>query len=163
MELTTRLATREDLDELVSIYVEMERHFCGPDYTVARDLRDRLELALFGHRPSSEAVIAISNQRIVGLSLISLLFPGDGASTTAFIMELFVSATGRGSGVGRTLMSALIDLALERGYSRLEWTTEAHNSSAQEFYRRYGAAEVNRVFYRLDQKSLQGNASGTKR
>jgi GNAT superfamily N-acetyltransferase len=78
-------------------------------------------------------------------------------------MELFVSASGRGSGVGRALMAALIDLALERGYSRLEWTTEAHNSSAQEFYRRYDAAEVNRVFYRLDRKSLQGKASGNKR
>jgi ribosomal protein S18 acetylase RimI-like enzyme len=54
------------------------------------------------------------------------------------VEDVFVRADARGTGLGRTLVSAAIDRARERGCRRMELDTGADNAPAQGLYRSLG-------------------------
>ena len=50
-------------------------------------------------------------------------------------------------------------LAVDRGYGRLDWTTDEGNDGAQAFYERLGAKRIQqKVYYRLDAGALRAYA-----
>ena len=56
--------------------------------------------------------------------------------------DFFVEELYRSQGVGTALWQHLLNIARERGYSRLEWSVLNWNVSANEFYRRRGANPI---------------------
>ena len=56
-----------------------------------------------------------------------------------YVEDLFVREAFRGRGLGRALLATLADLAVSRGYGRVEWAVLDWNSAAIGFYRRLGA------------------------
>jgi ribosomal protein S18 acetylase RimI-like enzyme len=65
--------------------------------------------------------------------------------------ELYVGAAARGAGVGEALMRALARIAVARGCTRVDWSTQRDNAGALAFYGRIGAKAVeDKVYLRLD-------------
>ena len=56
--------------------------------------------------------------------------PGD----DVYLEDLFVTPSARGQGVGRALITDLIDLAREQGWHRLYWNTNHDNATARRLY-----------------------------
>jgi GNAT superfamily N-acetyltransferase len=59
-----------------------------------------------------------------------------------YLEDLFVRPSARGSGLGKALLTTLVDIAGERGYGRVEWAVLDWNDPAQGFYRSLGAAPM---------------------
>jgi GNAT superfamily N-acetyltransferase len=58
---------------------------------------------------------------------------------TLVLKELYVDERARGSGVGKALMTAVIDEGRRIGAARLQWVVLARNDDAKRFYGRFGA------------------------
>lgn len=153
-EVSTRLAERADLDTVAALSHEMERHYDGPDAAPLATIRPRVEAALFGPRPLAEALLAELAGRAEGVAVFQPLFPARSHTTGLLLKDLFVLPRARGKGIGRALMRALAGLALERGYTRMDWTTERDNLRARSFYRDLGAVEEEKSYYRLREAGL---------
>jgi GNAT superfamily N-acetyltransferase len=83
-----------------------------------------------------------------GLRDLGLSFPA-GAGISLVMKELFVAEHGRGQGVGKALLSALVDVAEREGCERFDWSTDGTNSSAQAFYAAVHATPYNKQAYRV--------------
>lgn len=58
-----------------------------------------------------------------------------------YLEDLFVAPRSRGSGAGRALIEALLELARERGWARLYWHTREDNLDARRLYDRFAEAD----------------------
>lgn len=72
-----------------------------------------------------------------------------------WLEDLFVLPEMRGRGYGKKLLLHLAGIAVERGYSRYEWTVLDWNIPSIEFYEALGALPLNGwTTYRLDGEAL---------
>ena len=67
---------------------------------------------------------------------------------TCYLEDLFVEPAARGKGLGRALIKDVLNLARERGCSRLYWHTRADNRDARRLYDTFAPAD-DFVRYRL--------------
>ncbi|MDE2427750.1 MAG: GNAT family N-acetyltransferase [Burkholderiales bacterium] len=58
------------------------------------------------------------------------------------LKKLYVTATARQLGIGRTLMETVIGHARQYGCGRLKWDVLPDNCNAKRFYRRLGGEPV---------------------
>lgn len=112
---------------------------------VLDSIRQWLDASLaddFGGR----SLVAVIDGRVVGFISISTTnhFTGE---TDAYIGELMVDENHAGCGVGRALVAAAEQAAVEEGFKRIALTTGAANEGALSFYDRLGyqADDVNLV------------------
>ncbi len=85
------------------------------------------------------------------MAAYSFLWPTVGLTRSLYLKELYVAQACRGRGIGRLLMQALFGLAAKHGCSRVEWTTDRGNTSAQAFYHRLGLpVHASKLFYRAE-------------
>lgn len=81
-----------------------------------------------------------------------------------WLEDLFVIPAMRGRGHGKTLLLHLAQLAVDRQYSRFEWTVLDWNTSAIAFYEALGASPMDEwITYRLDGAALRAAAQGSSR
>ncbi len=79
-----------------------------------------------------------------------------------WLEDLYVAPEQRGSGLGKAMLARLAEIALERGYKRVEWWVLRWNEPALGFYRRLGAEDLDEwVHYRIDREALQQLGSGS--
>ncbi len=77
------------------------------------------------------------------------------ANGELYLEDLYVMPEYRGSGLGRGLLLSLAELAVERGYARLEWAVLDWNQPAIDFYRSLGAVAMDEwTVYRLSGEAL---------
>jgi len=106
--------------------------------------------ALFGPKPRAEAVIA----RFDNFSTF-LGKPG------LYLEDLFVRPAYRGRAIGKSLLSYLAALALERDCGRFQWQVLDWNKPSRDFYERLGAqADAAWVNYRMTGDALRRLAEG---
>ncbi|MEW6435629.1 MAG: GNAT family N-acetyltransferase [Pseudomonadota bacterium] len=99
--------------------------------------------------PSSPifARIAKNDNTVVGFS-VSVLHEGTWVTAPiCYLEDLFVEPAYRGKGVGRLLIRDLVELAKDRGWSRLYWHTR-ENNPARRLYDEFIEAD-DFVRYRL--------------
>lgn len=68
------------------------------------------------------------------------------AGTDCLLEDLFVAESARGSGLGRALVAAARDRALERGARRMELDVNERNAPALALYRSFGFATESAAF-----------------
>jgi GNAT superfamily N-acetyltransferase len=136
-DLIRRLARFEKLEDQVKLTEEL------------------LAAGLFGVRPYAESVLAEVDGRPVGFALFFHNFSTFLARPGLFLEDLFVLPEHRGLGIGRTLLTYLARLAVERGCGRLEWSVLDWNKEAISFYERLGArANSEWTTYRIAGEAL---------
>ena len=133
----TRLATRAD----VPVIVELIRDLAVYEHLehLATATPARLEVELFGDRPTCECIIGEHDGAPVGFALFFHNFSTYLCRKGLYLEDLFVRPTARGTGMGKRLLQALAQVAVERGCGRFEWSVLDWNVDAQGFYERMGA------------------------
>lgn len=109
-----------------------------------------LEEYLFGDKVAAEVVIAYSHDLPVGFALFFNSFSTFLGKPGIYLEDLFVLEEQRGKGYGKALLTFLANMAVEKGYGRLEWAVLDWNEPSIEFYKSLGASMlddwiVNRV------------------
>lgn len=100
---------------------------------------DAMARHLFGPDPAAEVLIAEVDDVPVGFALFFPTFSTFRAQRGLWLEDLFVAPTHRGQGVGRALLRAVAQRAVDRGCGRLEWSVLDWNTSAIAFYTGLGA------------------------
>ena len=98
-----------------------------------------LSNALFGAKPSAEALIAERDGRAVGFALFFTTFSTFLCKPGIYLEDVFVEPEHRGAGIGKALLRRLAQLAEERDCGRLEWRVLDWNEPSIRFYESLGA------------------------
>jgi ribosomal protein S18 acetylase RimI-like enzyme len=134
-----------DAGALALMYRELQSYHGYTQYEIDR-LREQMEQA----DRNFEILLAERGQELLGFALFSI-YPGPAVQPGIFLKELFVTDDSRGLGVGKHLMQALAETAIDKGYQRIDLTTRVDNARSRSFYERLGAKhDRERVFYRFD-------------
>ena len=157
-EIAIRLLQPADHKALAALMVEMQGHYSVPCPAPAEILAG-LEALPTG----VDILIAVKGEAVLGFASACNLYPGPGLKTGFFLKEIYVADAARGAGLGRRLMTALADLALERGHRRIDWTADVDDTALLRFYDGLGAvAYPKKVFYRLTGDALAGLAGAAE-
>jgi len=95
---------------------------------------------LFGCRPYAEAILADYGGQAVGFALFFTNYSTFLTQPGMYLEDIFVLPAYRRQGIGKALLTHLAQLAIERGYGRLEWSVLDWNQPAIAFYHRMGAS-----------------------
>lgn len=139
--ISVRPATTDDLPHIlrcIRALAEYEK-LSHAMLATEQDLRRHL----FGPRPAAEALIGSCNGEPAGYALFFTTFSTFLGKPGLWLEDLFVLPEHRSRGVGRALLGAVAQIAMERDCGRLEWSVLDWNQPAIEFYHRAGATMLN--------------------
>jgi GNAT superfamily N-acetyltransferase len=149
-----RPAERTDVPLLFSFIVRLAEYERAPEMVTGTE--ELLELALFGERPSAEAVVAELDRDPAGFAVFHGTFSTWECRAGIWLEDLYVSPEHRRAGIGRALMCNLASTTVERGCARLEWAALDWNSPALAFYDGLGAKRLSDwEMLRLDGAALE--------
>ena len=137
--------------DLIKALAEYERLTDGVVVT-----EERLRESLFGDRPAIEVVLARVGADTVGFAVWFQNYSTFLGLPGLYLEDLFVLPEWRGRGIGRALLAHLAQVAVARGYGRMEWSVLDWNETAIGFYRGLGARPMDEwTVHRLVGDSLQ--------
>lgn len=150
---TIRPARPGDEKLLIDLIRELAVYEKAPEEAVATP--ELIHQALFGERPTAEAVIAEWDGQPAGFALFFHNFSTWLGKPGLYLEDLFVREAMRGKGIGKALLLHLAGIARERGCGRMEWSVLDWNSPAIDFYQSLGARPQSEwTIYRLDANAL---------
>ena len=121
----------------------------------------QLQAALFGPSPALFGLVAPDGDGVGGFALYFLNFSTWEGVHGIYLEDLYVRPELRGSGLGTALLTGLAQLALERGYARVEWSVLDWNTPSIDFYLALGARPMDEwTAFRLTGPALR-TAAGT--
>lgn len=148
-----RFAAEEDIPLILSFInglAEYE-HMSGDVVATEEILRD----SLF-RRKAAEVVIAELGGEPLGFALFFHNFSTFLGKPGIYLEDLFVLPKARGLGLGKSLLSFLAKLAVERDCGRLEWSCLNWNEPSIAFYKSMGAHPMDEwTVYRVDKQALK--------
>jgi len=131
----------------LSIYEKME------DQMVTTP--EELYQALFVHQ-RAEVIFLLEQDKPVGFALLFHNFSTFVGKAGLYLEDLFVYPSYRGKGYGKALFLYLVNLAVERGCGRMEWSCLNWNTPSIDFYRSLGAIPMSDwTVYRLTEPQLK--------
>jgi GNAT superfamily N-acetyltransferase len=139
-EVHVRPALPDDVEQIHAFVVELAEYERAPEQVTGTV--EMLREALFGPRPSAEALIAVLDSETVGFALFHSTFSTWECAAGLWLEDLYVPPRHRWGGAGGALLRALARIALDRGCPRLEWHALDWNDLALGFYERLGAARL---------------------
>ncbi len=95
--------------------------------------------ALFGPHPHVFALVADLAGEVIGMAVYFMSFSTWTGRHGLYLEDIYVVPEHRGRGVGRALLGALAERAMDRGCARVEWAVLDWNQPAIDFYRSFGA------------------------
>ena len=134
---SVRAALPDDVPIVVSLIKELADYEREPD--AAKATEADIRAALFGESPKAFCHVAELDGEVVGFALWFLNFSTWLGKHGIYLEDLFVRPEARGSGLGKALLTTLIEIARDHGYGRVEWSVLDWNTPAQDFYRALGA------------------------
>jgi len=152
--ITIRPATERDVPLILSFIRGLAEYERLLDAVKATE--ETLRATLFGPKPVAEVVIAQDGATPVGFALFFQNYSTFLAQPGLYLEDLFVIPAARNKGVGKLLLAYLSQLAIDRGYGRVEWAVLDWNAPAIGFYRRIGAVPMQDwTIMRLTGEALQ--------
>lgn len=151
-----RLATEQDIDQLISLYIEFhEFHVPGvperlrrPEVYDEAELRDALR-AIFAN-PDAALFVADAGKELLGLAEVYLHQDEPQMLTVAhrygYLQSLIVSAAQRKKGVGKQLVMAAQQWAKERDATEMQLTAWEFAAGPLPFYEALGYRTLKRHF-----------------
>lgn len=137
MSATIRAATHEDVGAMLALMYELAEFEKLTHLFIATE--DGLRDALFGARPSAEAIVAERDGRMIGYALFFHNYSTFLGRRGLYLEDLYVKPTERGTGLGSKMLRYLAALAVERQCGRFEWSVLDWNQPAIDFYQKMGA------------------------
>ena len=154
LESAVRAARQTDVAQIHRLIIDLASYERAADQV--RSTPDQLRAALFGPQPAAYALVAETAGKVVGFALYFRSFSTWEGVHGIYLEDLYVEPEHRGSGLGKALLVALAEIAVQRGYARLEWAVLNWNQPSIDFYRALGAAPMEGwTVYRLAGPALQ--------
>lgn len=111
----------------------------------------------------AEVIFAVVDDKEVGFALFFYNYSTFLGRAGIYLEDLFVFPEYRGRGYGKSILSKLAEIALDRGCGRLEWACLNWNKPSIDFYLSLKAQPMNDwTTYRLSGESLADLASAKK-
>src|SRR5438876_4019388 len=152
--LDIHLITREEIPALPSLIRSLATYEKKPHKVVASEadlLRD-----LFGPQPKFRALIAKWNNEPAGYASFFYFYSTYEGRAALFLEDLFVLEEFRQHGIGKALLAAVAEIALDEGCFGLRWEVLDWNLPAIEFYEKLGAPFLHeRKAVAFDREGLQ--------
>ena len=132
-----RLTTIEDVSVLFELtqalaeYEKLSHEVTGNAETLKKHL--------FGSPSYAEAILAEIEGKAVGFALFFYNYSTFLTQPGMYLEVLFVLPEYRRQGMGKALITYLAELAVSRGYGRLEWSVLDWNQPAINLYQKIGA------------------------
>lgn len=133
---TIRPAAPGDIREILRLIRALADYEKLSDMAVGTDAM--LHEALFGARPSCEALVADADGRTVAFALFFTTFSTFLCKPGIYLEDVFVEPEQRGRGIGKALLRKLAALVVERGGGRFEWRVLDWNEPSIRFYESLG-------------------------
>ncbi|BCZ77167.1 N-acetyltransferase [Paraburkholderia terrae] len=137
MPATIRAATPEDVGTMLALMYELAEFEKLTHLFIATE--DGLRDALFGARPSAEAIVAERDGKMISYALFFHNYSTFLGRRGLYLEDLYVQPTERGTGLGSKMLRYLAALAVERQCGRFEWSVLDWNQPAIDFYQKMGA------------------------
>lgn len=154
LPITLRAATRDDVPDILRCIRGLAEYERLADACVATEAL--LRETLFGAAPAAEVVLARHGDETVGFALWFRSYSTFLARPGIYLEDLFVFPAWRGRGLGRRLLAHLAQIAVERGYGRVEWAVLDWNVDAIRFYESLGALPMSDwTTYRVTGEALR--------
>jgi GNAT superfamily N-acetyltransferase len=154
-----RPAQESDADRIHRLIIDLATYERAADQV--RSTPEQLREALFGPQPAAYALVADSAGEVVGFALYFRNFSTWEGVHGIYLEDLYVAPEHRGSGLGKALLVALAEIAVQRGYARLEWAVLDWNEPSINFYRALGAVPLDEwTVFRLAGPALSRVAAG---
>lgn len=154
--LSIRFATRADVPQILFFIRELAAYERMLDEVVATEAL--LQEWLFD-KQRAEVLLAEEDGEAVGFALFFTNFSTFLGRAGLYLEDLFVLPASRGKGYGKALLRRLAQIALERGYGRMEWACLDWNKPSIDFYLSLNARPMEGwTTYRLTGASLEAMA-----
>lgn len=151
-EVTFRKAVREDVPLILEFIKGLAEYEKMSDEVVATE--EILDEWLFD-KEKAEVIFAIAEGEEVGFALFFHNFSTFLGRAGIYLEDLFVKPKYRGNGYGKAILKRLVQIAVERGCGRLEWSCLDWNQPSIDFYLSLGATPMSGwTGYRLTGKTL---------
>ncbi len=152
--LTITPAGERDIPLVLSFIRKLAEYEKLADQAVATE--ELLREGLFGERKVAEVVLAYLGGAPVGFALYFHNFSTFVGKPGIYLEDLFVEPEHRGKGVGKSLLTYVAKLAVERGCGRFEWAVLDWNTPSIDFYKSLGAKPLDDwTMFRLTGDTLQ--------
>lgn len=159
-----RSAGPGDVGTILALIAELAEYERAPERALGSE--QLLHAALFGDDPAAEALIAERDGSPVGFALFYRTFSTWECRPGLWLEDLYVQPQHRRASTGGLLLARLAAIALERGYTRMEWAALEWNAPALTFYGKLGAELLHEWrMLRLDRAGIErvagASAAGT--
>lgn len=154
--MNIRTATPPDLPELVVLCTEhaaYERSRFDP-----AGKEEALQAMIFGLGARLYCLVAEQDDHLVGYATFSVECSTWDAAYYMHMDCLFLRPEARNKGIGRTMMKAIAQQALDLGVRRMQWQTPAFNVDAVRFYDRLGPVKKEKFRLFLDEAETRALA-----
>lgn len=144
MEFTIRKAVPGDvktLIKLLQILFSIETDFQFDESKQGRGLQ--LMIAAPGRRC---IMVAEADGQVIGMCSAQLLISTAAGGTVALVEDMVVAGEYRGRGIGKHLLSAIEDWAVQQGAERLELLADRANTPALNFYEKMKWRQTHLIF-----------------
>ncbi len=109
----------------------------------------------FGTTPAFNVLLAEASGNAVGLSLWFYNFSSWRGQLGAYLQDLYVDDSQRGTGLGRRLLAETAALARADGATHLRLSVDTDNTGAQDFYKHLGfVARVDEDIYQISDQAF---------
>lgn len=148
-----------DLDALADLLTDMSRYYNGTNASERAVVRRNLVENILGTDSDVRLVVAVEDRTVVGVAMVAILYPAPKEHAQLFMTELYVTSSRRSSGIGEALMRWVARYALSSNCVRFDWTVDADNRRAIDFYRSLGATHVaDKLYFRFAGDALEAFA-----
>ena len=152
-QFSLRMAETEDIPLILDFIRKLADYEQLSHEVVATE--EDLEKHLFGQEKVAEVILGYEGEVPVGFALFFHNFSTFLGKPGIYLEDLFVLEEYRGKSYGKTLLTYLAKLAMERDCGRLEWAVLDWNEPSIEFYKSLGATLLNEwIVNRVSGESL---------
>jgi len=162
LDYSIRFAKPTDVPMIVKMIFELAVYEKAEDQCFATE--DKIHEQLFGPKPNAECIVAVVNDKAVGMALYFHNFSTWEAAPGIYLEDLYVRTTYRKHGIGMALIECLASIAEDRGCIRFEWSVLDWNKPARDFYESFGSkAQTEWITYRTEGDPLKKLAQNGKK
>ncbi|NBG87825.1 GNAT family N-acetyltransferase [Isachenkonia alkalipeptolytica] len=148
-----RFATEEDVPLILEFIKALAEYEKMLDEVVATE--KGLKQSIFVQK-QAEVIIGEEKGKPVGFALFFHNYSTFLGKANLYLEDLFVKPEYRGKGYGKTLLSFLGKIAVDRDCGRLDWWCLDWNTTSIEFYKEMGAVPMDEwTVYRVEGEQLQ--------
>ena len=135
--ITIRSAVRDDAATIDALLRQLAKDIGEPgDY---QNSMDALASHGFGEQPHFSALLASDHARTIGLCLYFPEYSTWRGEAGVYVQDLFVDASVRGTGLGRSLVDHALAHASRLWAARyIRLAVHRHNEAARQFYQKMG-------------------------